>query len=280
MTTIAVLGTGLLGAAFVENMLDKGKTVRVWNRSREKTEPLVERGATAAEDPAACVRGAERVHLVLSEDTAVDAVVEQLLPGLGDGVPVIDHSTNLPAKVVARFERLSAQGVRYVSAPVFMAPKHAREASGLICMSGPQKDADELHDALSDMTGKLWHVGERIDLAAIYKLAGNSFYFAVTAAVGDTLALGRNNGVDAATMLELFREFKPGSGLHMVAERIAEASAGQVGFELTMAQKDARLTAEASGDEHLFVLPAVQAAMQRGIDNGHGSADFAAFANG
>jgi 3-hydroxyisobutyrate dehydrogenase len=278
MATIAVLGTGLLGAAFVENLLDKGHTVRVWNRTQAKLAPLVERGAVAAHDPAACVRGAERVHLVLSEDSAVDEVMEQLRPGLADGVPVVDFSTNLPAKVRDRFERLRADGVRYVSAPVFMAPKHAREASGLIIMSGPRADADELRPALEDMTGKLWHLGERVDLAAIYKLAGNSFYFAVTAAVGDTLALGRANGVDGATMMELFQEFKPGSGLHMVEQRIADAGSGRASFEMTMAHKDARLTQEASGDEHLHVLPAVLAGLQRGIDQGHGASDFAAFA--
>ena len=278
MATIAVPGTGLLGAAFVENLLSKGHTVRVWNRTRAKLAPLIDKGAVAAEDPADCVRGADRVHLVLAEDTAVDAVVEQLLPGLSTDVPLIDFSTNLPAKVAARFERLRAEGVRYVSSPVFMAPKHAREGSGLIVMSGPKRDDEDLRPAIEEMTGKFWYLGERVDLAAIYKLAGNSFFFAVTAALGDTLALGRANGVEESVMMELFQEFKPGSGLHNVHERIATACDGVPSFEMTMAQKDARLTQEASGNEHLFVLPAVIAAMQRGIDNGDGGADFAAFA--
>ena len=278
MATIAVLGTGLLGAAFVENLLEKGHTVRVWNRTREKLQPLVEKGAVAADDPADCARGAERVHLVLAEDTAVDAVLPQLLPGLGDNVPLVDFSTNLPAKVRERFERLRKDGVRYISSPVFMAPKHAREASGLIVMSGPQADADELRPALETMTGKFWYVGDRVDLAAIYKLAGNAFYFAVTAAVGDTLALGRANDIDGETMMKLFTEFKPGSGLHMVEKRITGAGSGTASFEMKMAHKDARLTHEASGDEHLYVLPAVLEGLQRGIDKGHGDADFAAFA--
>jgi len=279
MATIAVLGTGLLGAAFAENLLSKGHTVRVWNRTRAKLAPLTDMGAIAADSPAECVRGAERVHMVLSEDNAVDAVVKQLRPGLGDGVPLIDFSTNHPTKVRERFDRLRAEGIRYVSSPVFMAPKHAREASGLIVMSGPQEDDEALRPALEEMTGKFWYIGDRVDLAAIYKLAGNAFFFAVTGAIGDTLSLGRANGVDTATMMELFTEFKPGSGLHMVEDRIATARQGVPSFEMTMAHKDARLTKEASGDEPLFVLPAVLDAMQRGIDNGDGGADFAAFAN-
>ena len=278
MATIAVLGTGLLGAGMVENLLTKGQTVRVWNRSRAKLAPLVAKGAIAADSPADCVRGADRVHLVLSEDLAVDAVVEQLRPGLAAGVAVIDHSTNRPDRVRVRYDALRAAGVRYVSAPVFMAPKHAREGSGLMMISGPQQDADDLRSALETMTGKLWHVGERTDLAAVFKLAGNSVYFAITGAIAEVIAMGKQNGVDAETMMQVFAEFKPGSGLHMVQQRIAAAGTGKASFEMTMAHKDARLMAEAAGDEQLFVLPAVIAALQRGIDAGHGSDDFAGFA--
>ena len=52
MATLAVLGTGLLGSGFVENLLAKGHTVRVWNRSAAKLQPLVQKGAIAAKDPA------------------------------------------------------------------------------------------------------------------------------------------------------------------------------------------------------------------------------------
>ena len=70
MTTIALLGTGLLGAGMVENLLQKGHAVRIWNRSADKLAPLVGKGAVAAKDPADCVRGAARVHLVLAVDEA------------------------------------------------------------------------------------------------------------------------------------------------------------------------------------------------------------------
>jgi 3-hydroxyisobutyrate dehydrogenase len=278
MATIAVLGTGLLGAGMVENLLNNGQTVRIWNRTREKLAPLVERGAIAADDPADCVRGAERVHLILSEDSAVDSVIEQLRPGLTEGTPIIDHTTNRPDKVRARFDALRTDGVRYVSTPVFMAPKHAKAGSGMMMMSGPKQDADDLTGALETMTDKLWHVGDRPDLAAVLKLAGNSVYFAITGAIADVIAMGKNNDVDAETMMKVFSEFKPGAGLHMVEKRIAGAGNGEASFEMTMAHKDARLMAEAAGDEHLFVLPAVITALQRGIDAGHGSDDFAGFA--
>ncbi|MEO6597912.1 MAG: NAD(P)-binding domain-containing protein [Planctomycetota bacterium] len=277
MTTTALLGTGLLGAGMVENLLAKGHVVRIWNRSRDKLAPLVAKGATAAADPAEAVRGASRVHLVLAEDSAVDAVIAQLRPGLGRDVPVIDHSTNLPAKVKARFEELRKAGVRYLPAPVFMSPQNAREASGMMLLAGPTAEAKALDKDLSAMTGKLWHTGERSDLAAVFKLAGNSMYFALTGAMSDVLAIGAGSDVSAEVMLSLFDVFKPGGALPFIGQRIAKADLGPASFELTMARKDARLMQEAASKARVVLLPAIAAAMDRGIARGQGAADFAMF---
>jgi 3-hydroxyisobutyrate dehydrogenase-like beta-hydroxyacid dehydrogenase len=277
MSTIALLGTGLLGAGMVENLLAKGHTVRIWNRTRDKMKPLVERGAIAAADPADCVRGASRVHLVLAEDTAVDAVLQHCRAELGPDVPVIDHSTNAPAKVKARFRALRVQNVRYVPAPVFMSPQNAREATGLMLLAGPEADARALEADLQRMTGKLWYVGEREDLAAVYKLAGNSTFFALAAAMSDVLAIGKGCDVSAEQMLALFDVFKPGSAMAYLGQRVATAGAGPASFELTMARKDARLMQDAAGKVPTIVLPAVAAAMDRAIARGDGAHDYAAF---
>ena len=277
MATIALLGTGLLGAGMVENLLAKKHTVRVWNRTRDKLAPLVAAGAVAAADPADCVRGAERVHLVLAEDAAVDAVIAQLRPGLGADVPVIDHSTNAPPLVAARSAKLRSDGVRYVPAPVFMSPQNAREASGLMLLAGSRDDAEVLQPQLAPMTGKVWYVGERADLAAVYKLAGNATFFALAAAMSDVLAIGRGAGVPAEVMLALFDVFKPGAAMPFLLRRVANAGAGPASFELTMARKDARLMQETAAGERLLVLPGVVAAMDEAIARGEGDADYAVF---
>ena len=277
MTTIALLGTGLLGAGMVENLRAKGHDVRIWNRTAAKLAPLVQRGAVAAANPADAVRGASHVHLVLAEDDAVDAVIAQLRPGLGRDVPVIDHSTNLPQRVAARFTALRAAAVRYVPAPVFMSPQNAREASGLMLLGGPAADHGALQAHLATMTGKVLYAGERPDLPAVWKLAGNSVFFAMAAAMADVLAIGAGAGVDAATMLSLFETFKPGTALPFLGQRVAKAGAGPASFELNMARKDARLMQQTAGNQRLLVLPSVAAAMDRALGAGHGAADYAVF---
>ena len=67
---IAYFGTGLLGSGFVRNMLERGETVHVWNRSPEKARALEADGAKAFADPRDAVRGASQIHLTLSDDAA------------------------------------------------------------------------------------------------------------------------------------------------------------------------------------------------------------------
>lgn len=275
MTTIALLGTGLLGAGMVENLLAKGHPVRIWNRTAAKTAPLQQKGAQVAASPADAVRGAAFVHLVLTDDTAVDAVLTAARPGLAAGVPVLDHSTNLPAKVAARCRTLT--DVNYLPAPVFMSPQNAREASGLMLLGGPAAKAEAVTPHLQTMTQKVHYTGERTDLPAVLKLAGNSVYFAIAAAMRDVLAIGEGSQVPAEQMLALFDVFKIGTAIPFVGQRVARAGQGQASFELATARKDAALMLQAAGAAPTQLLPHVLAAMDRALARGDGAKDYAVF---
>ena len=277
MATVAVLGMGLLGSGFAERLLGEGHTVRVWNRTAAKCEPVARLGAVAAASPEEAVRGADRVHLVLSEDTAVDEVVAALRSGLGDGVPIVDHSTNLPAAVAARYARLRGEGVRYLHAPVFMAPANARAASGLMLVCGDAGDLEALRPALSAMTGRVVELGDRPDKAAALKLTGNGMLVLLAGAMGDLFRMGSAMGLEADEVLTLFETFSPPA--HGIGRRVLAAGTVPASFELTMARKDARLMIEAAGGpDALVLLPAAAAAMDRALEAGKGSEDYAIFA--
>jgi 3-hydroxyisobutyrate dehydrogenase len=278
MQTVAVLGMGLLGRGFAENLLSKGNEVRVWNRTASRVEPLVAAGAFGAATPAEAVTGASRVHLVLSEDAAVDAVIDAMKGALTRGAYVVDHSTNLPAGVAARVERLRKEGVRYVHAPVFMGPTNSREGTGLMLLSCSRDDEAALRPLLEPMTGRVLHLGEAPDKAAKIKLAGNGMLVMLIAAMGDLFEMGRAGGLAPDEILALFDQFSPTPA--GMGRRALAAGEAPVGFELSMARKDVRLMIEmAGGPERLALLPAVAAAMDRALEEGRGSEDFAIIAN-
>lgn len=275
MDTVAVLGMGLLGRGFAENLRAKGHEVRVWNRSAAKCAPLVELGATAAATPAEAVHGADRVHLVLTADDAVEAVIEQLRGSLGEGAWVVDHSTTLPARTKARFESLREQGVRYIHAPVFMGPANSKNATGLMLLSGPKADEEALRERLEAMTGTVLYLGEEPDKAAKIKITGNGMLVMLTAALGDLFRMGAASGVSPEEIIGLFEKFSPTAA--GMGKRALGASERPVGFAMTMARKDVGLMLDTAG-EGLTVLPAIAAAMDRAIDEGDGDLDFTTLA--
>jgi 3-hydroxyisobutyrate dehydrogenase len=129
MTTIAFLGTGLMGTGFIQRARANGLAVRAWNRSAVKAQALAanDAGVTACATVTEAVRGVERIHLSLSDDASVDAVLEPLAGALGKGAWIVDHTTTAVRHTAERVARWDARGVRYVHAPVFMAPANCAE---------------------------------------------------------------------------------------------------------------------------------------------------------
>ena len=229
MAHVAFLGTGLLGSGMVECMIGRGHTVTVWNRTESKARRLESLGAIVAPTPERAVASAERVHMTLPDDAVVEEIVQRIATALPQGAAVMDHSTTLPAATKARLPRLQRQGIRYLHAPVFMSPQMCRDAAGMMLVSGAQRDYDAVKDGLAQMTGHVWYMGERPDLAAAYKLFGNSMIFVLAGGLSDVFALARGAGVDPRDAIALFDRFPVGN---MIATRGKTMAARQFHGEL------------------------------------------------
>ena len=85
MTSVCVLGTGLMGAGMARSLARAGLQVTVWNRDGEKARPLAADGITVAEQPADAVRGASVVLTMLFDAESVIAVMNDALGSFADG---------------------------------------------------------------------------------------------------------------------------------------------------------------------------------------------------
>lgn len=274
MAHIAFLGTGLLGCAFVEAALGRGDMVTVWNRTAAKTEALRKFGATVARTPADAVRGVERVHLVLTDDPIVDEVIAALRPGLGAETVICDHSTTNPARTAERSRRLNAEGVRYLHCPVFIGPPAARAGLGTILAAGPRANYAAVEQGLAGMAAKVEYLGERADLAAVYKLCGNAFIIGVAALVADVLSVAKAAGVGAGEALRVIEMFDPAAAITGRGRAMANGD-WSPNFELVMARKDVRLMLESAGALPLAALPQIASRMDELIAAGHAHDDMA-----
>ena len=278
MAQLALLGTGLLGSGMVRRFLKNGSRVTVWNRSAEKARALEQDGATAAASAVDAVKGMDRIHIVLSDDRVVDGVLEQIVPSLKPGAIVIDHSTTLPEETKRRAERMRAKAVRFLHAPVFMSPQMAADGVGLMLVSGPQKELDAVKPELDRMTGEVWYLGERADLAANYKLYGNCMLFAISGGLADVIAMARANGVDAIEAMSIFTKFQAGNIINARGPRMARGETTPPMFTIEMARKDVRLMTDAAKGQPLVVLPCIAKRMDDLIASGVGGSDITAIA--
>jgi 3-hydroxyisobutyrate dehydrogenase-like beta-hydroxyacid dehydrogenase len=274
---VAFLGTGLLGSAIAEGMIKRGDAVTVWNRTAAKARALEGLGARVASTPGDAAAGADRVHMTLSDDAVVDEVLAAVLPRLGAGAKIIDHTTTAPRETAGRYARMAKAGVKFVHAPVFMSPQMARDAVGILMTSCPEPLFEEVRDPLQQMTGEAWYLGDDPQRAAAYKIFGNSMIFVVTAGVSDVFAMAKGLGIPAGQALQVFSKFQPGGVIKARGDKMAKRDFS-ASFELTMARKDMRLMLEAAGAQPLAVLPAIARRMDEAIAKGHGADDLAAIA--
>lgn len=276
----AFLGMGLLGSNFVKAMLQKGDTVKVWNRTAAKAKALEQYGANAFDNIDEAVQGAEIIHVTLKDDATVDEVLAAASKGFQPGAIIIDHTTISVKGAIQRTAYWKSQGFTYLHAPVFMGPPNALESTGFMLVSGDQSVIEKHTPALSAMTGKLINFGAEEGKAAGLKLSGNLFLLSLTAGLADALALAKVHGIPPSELLTLFNNWNPGAGVPARLKKITEAKFNEPSWELNMARKDAGLMLSAANEAAttLAVIPAIAKVMDQWIANGHGTDDWSVIA--
>lgn len=273
---ITFLGTGLLGSNFTKALLKKGETVHVWNRTADKAKALEEVGAKVFANPAEAVKGASRVHIVVSDDAVVNDVLAQAESGLEKGAVIIDHTTTSVNGAIERTEQWAAKGFTYIHAPVFMGPINALESTGYMMVSGNQQVIAQVTPWLEAMTGKLLNLGDTTGKAAGLKLIGNLFLVSMAGGISDMLALGSAVGINGQDILGLFDVWNPGAMTPQRLKRVLNADFDNPSWELQMSRKDARLMMEeaARAGKELPATAAVAKEMDKWIANGHAKKDW------
>lgn len=274
MQLISFLGTGLLGRGFVSAMRSKGRAVNIWNRTMQKTEPLVAEGATAYNTPAEAISGTSIIHLALRDDESVDDVLEVADPQAGQ--IIIDHTTTSKDGAIRRTNVWKQRGVIYQHAPVFMGPANARESTGLMLVSGDREVIDHLRPYLSKMTGKLVDLGEEVGKAAAIKLAGNAYLVCYAFSLRESMGVAKSLGLNPSDLQGLFKEWNPASMTANRLERLSSKIQVEPSWELAMARKDTGLFLEAAQQAgiELNMLPAIADIMDVWIGLGYSHHDW------
>lgn len=280
MERVAVVGTGTMGAPIAVNLARAGLAVAAWNRTPAKAEALAADGVAAAATPAEAVAGADAVGIVVTDDAAVEAVLDGpdgILAGLRPGALVLDLSTtSIPAK--QRFaDRVRSAGGRPVEAPVFGSRPQAEAGALWPVVGGRPEDVEAARPFLAAIGEEIVHAGP-IGAASAVKLAGNLLLFAMMSGLSESVALVEAHGADPEHLLAVvartgFRSpYYESKGAQMLTGDYAPR------FTIANALKDLRLIlgAAADGGVELTATAATARLFERALSGGHGEQDMAA----
>lgn len=264
--SIGLIGLGLMGTALAERLLEHGRRVTVWNRTRRKAEALLERGAEWSDNPLAeCAR----VIISLYTTEVVEAVLAELESGLHAGQILLDTTTGEPERTAALGARLAARGVRYLDAPISGSSEQTRRGEATVIVGGERETFEACADLWRVLGARVFHVGA-CGSAAKMKLISNLVLGLNRAALAEGLAFAEAIGVSPAAALEVMagsmaysramdtkgrkmvdRDFTAQARLsqHLKDVRLMLQAAGAAGMTLPLADTHRRLMeqAEAAG---------------------------------
>lgn len=276
--TIAVLGTGIIGAPIARNLAKLGLSVRAWNRTITKVQALEGDGIRTFSTPGDAVRGASVLITVLKDGEAVREAVEAALPNLEKGAVWLQLSTvGIPA-VDELAELAEKNGIVFFDAPVQGTRSPAEQGKLVVLASGPEaerKVAEPIFDAIGNRT--IW-LADRPGVSSRLKLALNAWVFALTHGAAESLAIARALGVDPKLVVEAVTGSPLDNGYFQMKTAAMLADDYTTSFSVSNGAKDARLvTAVMAGTGvQLDLAEAGLLRFLRAADAGHSDKDIAA----
>ena len=191
-----------MGLPMSKNLVKAGYNLTVFNRSKNKAEPLKEFGAKISNTLKDAVDGSDIVITMLTDDTAVDTVMNNtdFLENLKSGSIVIDMSSVKPTTATKHGNNLKLKNINYLDAPVSGGTIGAEEASLAIMVGGEQNIFDDAFDILKTM-GNPTLVGP-IGSGQVSKLANQIIVGLTIGAVAEAVTLCEKAGADPNKMIK------------------------------------------------------------------------------
>ena len=278
-STIGLIGTGRMGTAMAERLLDGGARLIIWNRSPDKAGALLAGGAVQASSPADVAAQAEAIIVIVRDDQAMEAVYAGaggLCSASLAGRVVIDMTTATVGAMTSMAALVHDRGGSFIDAPVSGTVGPARNGQLLIMVGGTAQALDTVRPILEQLSRKIVHAGP-VGAGITMKLAVNLPIAVYWEALGEALALGRAFGLDFATLVALIADSKAAIGSLGPKLPIVLGETDRVDFDLAGVAKDLTAMIDSATTKGV-TLPTASAAAQaasRAVSAGWGGYDIA-----
>ena len=264
-----------MGLPMSKNLVKAGYNLTVFNRSKNKAEPLKEFGAKISNTLKDAVDGSDIIITMLTDDTAVDAVMNNtdFLENLKSGSIVIDMSSVKPTTATKHGNNLKLKNINYLDAPVSGGTIGAEEASLAIMVGGEQNIFDDAFDILKKM-GNPTLVGP-IGSGQVSKLANQIIVGLTIGAVAEAVTLCEKAGADPNKMIKaLSGGWADSKVLQTHGKRMINKDFSPKG-RTSVHLKDMNNILECANNynTHLPISNLVKEMYKSLVENGHGETD-------
>lgn len=239
---IGFIGIGLMGAAMCNRLLDKGYPLTlVANRSRERVDALVARGAKEVATAREIARACDIVMVCVDTSASVESRIygpEGVIAGLAPGKIVIDFGTSLPASTKAIGSDIEKTQAVYLDCPIGRTPSHALEGKLNLMCSGDETAYRKVEPVLQDLGENVFHLGA-LGTGHTIKLINNFFAQAVANGMAEAFAMADKAGVERQKLYDVMSAGPLRSGMMDFIKAFAiDGDPNMLAFSIRNARKD------------------------------------------
>lgn len=205
---LGFLGMGVMGSRLATRLLKAGYPLVVYNRTREKTQPLAQQGAKVANTPKEVAAQSTIILSSLTDDAAVEGVMQGpdgALAGAQPGATIIDMSTIQPATARSLASAAQARGADTLDAAVSGSTPQVEAGTITLLVGGSQAVYQRCLPILSAMSSHCFYMGP-IGMGDTMKLVVNTLLGVGIQVLAEALALGEKAGLEKGRLLDVLAQ--------------------------------------------------------------------------
>lgn len=279
---VGLLGTGLMGQALAEHLLNEKQALMVFNRTPEKLADLANKGAVVAESAQQLIEQCDICLLFLSDASAIQTVLQDIEPSAFKNTLIIQMGTIAPDESRQIAATIRQQQGRYLECPVLGSLPEARSGTLLLMAGGEQADYETALPLLKKIGKEPQYIGD-IGQGATVKLAMNQLIAGLTASFALSLSLVEQEQIDIEQFMKIVRDsalYAPTFDKKLT--RMLDRDFANPNFPTKHLAKDTRLfiaVAEKLG-LNTAALQGVEQILQKTLDMGLDNTDYSAIIAG
>jgi len=212
---IGIIGTGLMGSAIAERLIERGFTVFVHNRTKQRSDSLVRKGGIRIGNPLELGKKCNYVIISVTDGNAVKEILfgnNGLIYSNNNQLSIIDTSTVLPEDSIYCANFMKRKGYAMIQAPIMGGPDATRKGDVISIVSGDKKIMEKCRRILTNFSKKIFYAGHHDGAANYLKLGLNLNIALIAISLSESIIFIKKSKTDPAVFLDILNStyFKTG----------------------------------------------------------------------